>query len=75
MRGGTTRLAVAAASEAEELRLHFPETPILVMGALTEAELRVALAARADVAVWRRGVQGALLAGRRRARAGPRGFT
>ncbi len=53
MRGGTTRLAVAAASEAEELRLHFPEAPILVMGALTEAELQVALAARADVAVWR----------------------
>ena len=52
MRGGATRLAVAAASEAEELGLHFPETPILVMGALTEAELRVALAARADVAVW-----------------------
>ncbi len=55
MRGGTTRLAVAAASEAEELRLHFPDTPILVMGALTEEELRIALAARADVAIWREG--------------------
>ena len=55
MRGGTTRLAVAAASEAEELRLHFPDTPILVMGALTEEELRIALAARADVAVWQEG--------------------
>jgi alanine racemase len=55
MRGGTTRLAVAAAAEAEELRLHFPETPILVMGALTEDELRIALTARADVAVWREG--------------------
>ncbi len=55
MRGGTTRLAVAAASEAEELRLHFPDTPILVMGALTEEELQVALAARADVAIWREG--------------------
>jgi alanine racemase len=53
MRGGTTRLAVAAASEAEELRMYFPDTPILVMGALTAEELRVALAARADVAVWR----------------------
>jgi alanine racemase len=55
LRGGATRLAVAAAAEAEELRLHFPETPILVMGALTEEELRVALVARADVAVWREG--------------------
>jgi alanine racemase len=55
MRGGTTRLAVAAAAEAEELRLHFPDTPILAMGALTEEELRIALAARADVAVWQDG--------------------
>jgi alanine racemase len=58
MRGGTTRLAVAAASEAEELRLHFPDTPILVMGALTEEELGIALAARADVAVWQDGFRG-----------------
>ena len=55
LRGGATRLAVAAATEAEELRLHFPETPILVMGALTEAELRTAVAAGADVALWREG--------------------
>src|SRR2546423_9282293 len=53
MRGGATRLAVAAADEAEELRLHFPDVPLLVMGALTEEELRTALAARAEVAVWR----------------------
>jgi alanine racemase len=55
LRGDASCLAVAAASEAEELRLHFPETPILVMGALTEDELRTALAARADVALWREG--------------------
>jgi alanine racemase len=55
LRGGATRLAVAAAAEAEELRLHFPEAPLLVMGALTEEELRTALAAQADVAVWRQG--------------------
>jgi len=48
-------LAVAAAAEAEELRLHFPDVPILVMGALTVDELRTALAARADIAVWREG--------------------
>jgi alanine racemase len=55
LRGGATRLAVAAASEAEELRLHFPEAPILVMGALTVDELRQALVAGADVALWREG--------------------
>ena len=53
MRGGATRLAVAAAGEAEELRLHFPDVPLLVMGAMTAEELRAALAAEADVAVWR----------------------
>jgi alanine racemase len=55
LRGGATRLAVAAAEEAAELRLHFPQVPLFVMGALTEAELGMALAARADVAVWREG--------------------
>ena len=55
MRGGATRLAVAAADEAEELRQHFPEARILVMGALTEDELRTALAARAEISVWREG--------------------
>ncbi|MGA8218307.1 MAG: alanine racemase, partial [Solirubrobacterales bacterium] len=52
---GASRLAVAAAAEAEELRLHFPDVPVLVMGALTAEELRTALTARADVALWRDG--------------------
>jgi alanine racemase len=51
--GGASWLAVAAASEAAELRPHFPETPVLTMGALTEAELSLALDAAADVAAWR----------------------
>ena len=55
LRGGATRLAVAAADEAAELRLHFPEVPLFVMGALTEEELGTALEARADVALWREG--------------------
>jgi alanine racemase len=55
MRGGATRLAVAAASEADELRRYFPDAQILVMGALTAEELRLALVARADVAIWRDG--------------------
>jgi alanine racemase len=53
MRGGATVLAVAAAAEAEELRLHFPDTRLFVMGALTAEELRVALTARAEIAIWR----------------------
>jgi alanine racemase len=53
MRGGAERLAVATADEAAELRLHFPDAPLFVMGALSEDELGTALAAGADVALWR----------------------
>jgi alanine racemase len=51
--GGASWLAVAGASEARELRdagLHGAR--MLVMGALSAAELREALAANADVVVW-----------------------
>ena len=51
--GGATWLAVAAASEAAELRAELPDTPILTMGALTPQELELALEARSEVAVWR----------------------
>lgn len=51
--GGATWLAVAAADEAAELREHLPDAPLLTMGALTEAELDVALDAASDIAVWR----------------------
>ena len=52
--GGATWLAVAAAHEARELRdAGIDDIPILVLGALSPEELDVALAARADVAVWR----------------------
>ena len=51
--GGATWLAVAAATEAAELRAALPEARILTMGALTPRELDVALAADSDVAVWR----------------------
>ncbi len=54
--GGATWLAVAAASEAVELRSELAERArILVLGALTPVELDIALGAGADVAVWRRG--------------------
>lgn len=53
--GGASWLAVAAAQEAEELRDALPEVPILTMGALTAAELDVALGASSELAVWRPG--------------------
>ena len=51
--GGATWLAVATATEAAALRADGIEGPLLVMGALTEAELGVALDAGADVVAWR----------------------
>jgi alanine racemase len=51
--GGATWLAVAAATEAAELRRHLPNTRILTMGALTQAELDLALGADSDLAAWR----------------------
>jgi alanine racemase len=50
--GGAWGLAVAAAAEASELRDAGIRAPILVMGALTRAELRQALDADADVVAW-----------------------
>jgi len=51
--GGASWLAVAGAQEACELRAAgFEQVPILVMGALSPAELAQALAAGADVVVW-----------------------
>ncbi|HXE98867.1 MAG TPA: alanine racemase [Solirubrobacterales bacterium] len=68
--GGATWLAVAAAAEAAELRSQLPDAQILTMGALTEAELDMALRAKSDVAVWRPGL--ARLAGERGAELGVR---
>jgi alanine racemase len=50
--GGAEWLAVATAAEATELRVAGIEAPVLVMGALTGEELRVALEADADVVAW-----------------------
>ena len=50
--GGARWLAVATAEEAVSLRTTVEDAPILVMGALTPAELRTALDARADVVAW-----------------------
>jgi alanine racemase len=51
--GGARWLAVATAAEAAQLRAAGVDGPLLVMGALSEPELRAALAARADVVAWR----------------------
>jgi alanine racemase len=50
--GGATRLAVATAAEAAELRHHGIGAPILVMGALTSEDTRIALESAADVVAW-----------------------
>ena len=50
--GGASWIAVATASEAAELRAAEIGARLLVMGALTSAELDVALGAHADVVAW-----------------------
>ena len=51
--GGASWLAVATAEEARALREGGLDGPVLVMGALSDEELAVAVAARADVVAWR----------------------
>jgi alanine racemase len=51
--GGASSLAVASAEEARELRDAGVRTPVLVMGALSPAELAQALDVDAEVVVWR----------------------
>ena len=51
--GGARWLAVATAEEARRLRAADIAAPVLVMGALSDDELDVALHAGADVVAWR----------------------
>ena len=51
--GGADWLAVATAGEAAGLRAAGIDGPLLVLGALSDEELAVALRARADVVAWR----------------------
>jgi alanine racemase len=60
--GGAHWIAVATAAEAAALRADGIDGPLLVMGALSGAELTVALRARADVVVWREAHVAALVA-------------
>jgi alanine racemase len=68
--GGATWLAVATASEAEQVKTGFEAVSLLTMGALTAEEVDVALGAGSDVAVWREGFR-RLLADRARAAGRP----
>ena len=52
LRGGASWLAVATAPEAAELRAAGLDCRVLVMGALTRADLGIALDAEADVVAW-----------------------
>ena len=58
--GGATWLAVATAVEAADLRSAGVDARLLVVGALSPSELRIAVAARADVVAWREGFVSAL---------------
>jgi alanine racemase len=50
--GGADWLAVAAAGEAAEIRRHAIDAPLLIMGALTAEDARLALETPADVVAW-----------------------
>jgi alanine racemase len=52
LRGGASVLAVATADEAGELRRAGLDAPILVLGAVSEEELPVAIAAGAELVAW-----------------------
>jgi len=50
--GGATMLAVASAGEADQLRQAGIDAPLMVLGALSAAELPVALSAGAQLIAW-----------------------
>jgi alanine racemase len=64
--GGARSLAVATAVEAAVLRNAGIDAPVLVMGALSDEELTVALDARAEVVAWSDRFVGALVSARER---------
>jgi alanine racemase len=50
--GGATSLAVATVAEAAQLRAAGIAAPVLILGAISDQELPVALGARAEVVAW-----------------------
>lgn len=51
--GGATQLAVATATEAEQIGRRFQHVPLLTMGALTADEVDVVISAGSELALWR----------------------
>ena len=51
--GGATRLAVATASEAEQIGRRFQHVPLLTMGVLTDEEVDAVISAGSELALWR----------------------
>jgi alanine racemase len=68
--GGATRLAVATATEAEQIGRRLQHVPLLTMGALTAEEVDTAISAGSELSVWREGFR-ALAADRARAHGHP----
>jgi alanine racemase len=68
--GGATRLAVATATEAEQIGRRLQHISLLTMGALTAEDVDIVLSAGSEVAVWREGFR-RLLADRARAQGRP----
>jgi alanine racemase len=68
--GGATRLAVATATEAEQVGRRLQHIPLLTMGALTAADVDIVLSAGSEVAVWQAGFL-RLLSDRARAQGRP----
>jgi alanine racemase len=60
--GGATRLAVATASEAEQIGRRFQHMPLLTMGALTVEEVDSVISAGSELAVWREDFRGVVAA-------------
>jgi alanine racemase len=52
LRGGASTLAVATAAEAAELRQAGFDVPILVLGAISDEELKPAVASGAELTAW-----------------------
>jgi alanine racemase len=64
--GGATRLAVATATEAEQIGRRYQHVPLLTMGALTAEEVDAVISAGSEMAVWRESFR-SLIAARARA--------
>jgi alanine racemase len=60
IRGGASWLAVATAAEAGSLVARNPGVPLLTMGALTPAEIDLALGAGSEINVWSEGFRSQL---------------